>query len=127
MAVSLTLSQFNGLRKQLVDYKGSDIKSHAETGDFTGVVTTKDVVLDYYYDATKQLLNLAVGKRLSLAAKIAPEQVIIAHATEALHTLAVTAPVEEVAPEAGVETAPADSQPDAVKITNDDIFKKAGE
>jgi hypothetical protein len=63
------------------------VKSFSPTGDTSGVITSHDVVVEFSYDPTGERLNIAVGKRLSLAAKVAPQQVIEAHILELIHNL----------------------------------------
>lgn len=71
------------------------IVSFTKTGDFTGVVETHDVTVDFNYDPTYQALNFTVGKKHSLAAKMASDNVIERHITEVLFELEKAPVVEQ--------------------------------
>lgn len=120
--------------KEAADANSGDIKSFTASGN-DGVIQTKDVTFDFHYDAGFKRLSVNIGKRWSLAAKIAPVQVIQAHVVEKLHELVASVPppvatpvVEEPNDEA--QKTPTDNPNEnpnqgAGKI-DPSIFKKAG-
>ena|ERR1700748_109783 len=85
---------------QAVKDHNKEIISYSKTSDVSGVITTKDVTIDYNYDPTYERLSFNVGAKHSLAAKIAPAQIIEQHIIQVVHTL------EPVAHPDFVEAAP---------------------
>jgi len=70
------------------DAKHSDkIKKLTTTGDFTGVIDTHDVTIDYNYNPGTQTLNFNVGAKHSLAAKMASDNIIEQHIIQVLFNL----------------------------------------
>ena len=69
------------------------ITDFQETGNYTGVITTHDVTIDYTYDPLKQMLNFNIGAKHSLAAKIAGDNVIGNHIVALIHGLTYPIPV----------------------------------
>lgn len=63
------------------------IHSLKKTGDYSGIITTDDVTLDFNYDLGTQTLNFNIGKKHSLAAHIAGDNVIERHITDMLFNL----------------------------------------
>jgi hypothetical protein len=74
------------LNKAVADHN-NQIKNYTATSDTSGVITTRDVTVEYSFDPNAERLTVAVGKRHSLAAKIAPLQVIETHIIELIHNL----------------------------------------
>ena len=70
------------------------IVSYQKTGDYTGVITTHDVTVDYTYDPLKGQLNFNIGAKHSLAAKIAGDGIISNHITAIIHSLEYPVPLE---------------------------------
>jgi hypothetical protein len=108
--VALSPQQFTGLEEAAKTNK--QIESVTITGDYTGIVVTHDVTIDYTYDPLKQILSFNIGAKHSLAAKIAGDNVISNHIVALIHGLnfptPAPAPTEEPAPNP-VPTAPIDS------------------
>lgn len=69
------------------------IVTFQKTGDYTGVITTHDVTVDYQYDPLRGQLNFNIGAKHSLAAKIAGDNVITNHITAVIHSLEFPAPL----------------------------------
>lgn len=80
MTLPLTPAQFIALKGALATAQGVTLTQTSATAT-AGTLQTHDVLLDYTYDGTANL-GVLVVKKLSLAAKFAPESVIEAHITE---------------------------------------------
>ena len=106
--VVLTPQQFAGLEEATKSCK--QINSFTSTGDYTGVVETHDVTIDYQYDPLKQVLNFNIGAKHSLAAKIAGDNVISNHIVALIHGLNFP-PVSEPELEPVQEPAPVTDPP----------------
>lgn len=78
--------------------KSNEIKSFQETGANTGVITTKDVTVDFTYDPLRQILNYNIGAKHSLAAKIAGDNMIANHITALIHNFEYLPKPEPVGP-----------------------------
>src|ERR1700743_5952 len=90
MFLAISRAEFADLEAKLnqaVKDHNHEIKSYQPTSDVSGMLITKDVALDFNYDPTFQRLSVAIGKKFSLAAKIAPHQVIESHILEVIHNL----------------------------------------
>lgn len=63
------------------------IKSFKPTGEYTGVIETGDVTIDYNYNPSTSTLGFNIGAKHSLAAHMASDNIIEQHITKVLFTL----------------------------------------
>jgi hypothetical protein len=99
--VVISPDQFRYLEDAL--HSNKTVTDFQETGNYTGIITTHDVTIDYTYDPLKQMLNFNLGAKHSLAAKIAGDNVIDNHIVALIHGLTYPVPVEEPAKETLVD------------------------
>lgn len=85
MYVSMSPSDFHDLEAKAK--AASNIVSVKTTSDNSGLMETSDVSFEYFYDYSKQLLFLTIGKRHSLAAKMATDNIIFRHLADVISTL----------------------------------------